>query len=211
MQVAVSKGEFAHIIGVSPGRVSQYLTEGKITSGALVGTGRNARINVEQAKADLRLTLDVSQRLGNGIETRLDAPQQFVSPAQAVLSETAQQGADYQIKQQKLEQLRRANRNGAKAEALDRGQLIETEAARVEMMKISSSMLQIFEGGLTDLSSAIASQFKLPQRDILHLLRQQFRLIRATAAKQMELQAASLTETVETELAAEDIEGMSLS
>ncbi|MVA55958.1 hypothetical protein [Agrobacterium vitis] len=71
IQASVTKGQFAELIGVSPGRVSQYLTEGKISPAALDGVGRNAKINVERAKADLRLTLDVSQRLGNGIDTRL--------------------------------------------------------------------------------------------------------------------------------------------
>lgn len=219
MQGAVSKGEFAALIGVSPGRVSQYLAEGKISQAALQGVGRSAKIIVEQAKADLRLTLDVGQRLGNGIETRLDASPIVSPPAMAAASapalgidaggSTSQPrigGLDEQIKQAKLEQIQRANRNAAKAEAESKGALTETEASRQAMTKVASSMLLVFEGGLTDFASAIAAEFKVPQRDVLHLLRREFRKIREAAAKQARKDAADMPETIETSIEASEIE-----
>lgn len=221
MQGAVSKGEFAALIGVTPGRVSQYLAEGKISAKALQGVGRNAKIIVEQAKADLRLTLDVGQRLGNGIETRLDAAPIAAPPAAAVSAPTldfdasasagnaAPQrigGLDEQIKQAKLEQIQRANRNAAKAEAESKGALTETEASRQAMTKVASSMLLVFEGGLTDFASAIAAEFKVPQRDVLHLLRREFRKVREAAAKQARKDAAEMPETIETSIEASEIE-----
>jgi hypothetical protein len=216
MEGAVSKGEFAAIIGVSPGRISQYLTEGKISSAALHGSGRNAKIIVEQAKADLRLTLDVAQRLGNGIETRLDADAsdagsppvgQGGSRAAAGIKDPQQiSGIDHEIKQQKLEQLRRANRNAALADAQASGSLIETDTSRAGMLRVASGMLLVFEGGLTDLASAIAAEFKLPQRDVLHLMRREFRKVRENAAKQVRAEAIELPETVETSIEAEEIE-----
>jgi hypothetical protein len=211
MEGAVSKGEFAAIIGVSPGRISQYLTEGKITAASLVGSGRSAKINVERAKADLRLTLDVGQRIGNGSETRLD-PLDEASPLPADQgSRTANVlpaagGVDYEIKQQKLEQIRRANRNGAIEEAKQRGQLIETDLAQAQMSRVAAAMLEIFEGGLTDMAMAVAAEFKLPQRDVKHLMRRSFRTVRETAAKQMKLKEISLPETVGTAIDAPDIE-----
>lgn len=222
MQGAVSKGEFAALIGVSPGRVSQYLAEGKISAAALQGVGRNAKIIVEQAKADLRLTLDVGQRLGNGIETRLDAaPIAAPHPAATVAAPALDLeapgpagstppprmgGLDEQIKQAKLEQIQRANRNAAKAEAESKGALTETEASRQAMTKVASSMLLVFEGGLTDFASAIAAEFKVPQRDVLHLLRREFRKIREAAAKQARKDAADMPETIETSIEASEIE-----
>lgn len=221
MQGAVSKGEFAALIGVTPGRVSQYLAEGKISAKALQGVGRNAKIIVEQAKADLRLTLDVGQRLGNGIETRLDAAPIATPPAAAVSAPTLDfeasasagnaappriGGLDEQIKQAKLEQIQRANRNAAKAEAESKGALTETEASRQAMTKVASSMLLVFEGGLTDFASAIAAEFKVPQRDVLHLLRREFRKVREAAAKQARKDAAEMPETIETSIEASEIE-----
>jgi hypothetical protein len=218
MHGAVSKGEFAALIGVSPGRVSQYLAEGKISAAALHGVGRNAKIIVEQAKADLRLRLDVGQRLGNGIETRLDAaPIAAPHPAAPSLDMDTPGsvgstppprigGLDEQIKQAKLEQIQRANRNAAKAEAESKGALTETEASRQAMTKVASSMLIVFEGGLTDFASAIAAEFKCPQRDVLHLLRREFRKVREAAAKQARKDAAGMPETIETSIEASEIE-----
>jgi hypothetical protein len=212
IQASVTKGQFAEMIGVSPGRVSQYLTEGKISAAALDGAGRNARINVERAKADLRLTLDVSQRLGNGIETRLDSsgpvetePRSGSTQQQAPLP-LPTGGIDFEIKQQKLDDLKRRNRNAAIADAQSTGQLMETGEARAEMARVASSMLLVFEGGLTDLAAAVASEFEVPQRDVLHLMRKEFRKIRETAARQMQTQTQNHDDSVETTLAAEDIE-----
>lgn len=216
MQGAVSKGEFAALIGVTPGRVSQYLAEGKISAAALHGVGRSAKIIVEKAKADLRLTLDVGQRLGNGIETRIEAAPAIVAPvldydgAASGHASTAPRpnGLDEQIKQAKLEQIQRANRNAAKAEAESQGFLVETEASRQAMTKVASSMLLVFEGGLTDFASAIAAEFKIPQRDVLHLLRREFRKVRDTAARQARKDAAGLPETIETSIEASEIEAI---
>jgi hypothetical protein len=212
MQGEVSKGEFAALIGVTPGRVSQYIAAGQIKASSLVGSGRNAKVDVEKAKADLRLTLDISQRLGNGIDTNLGSDDPADRQATAIQQSSSPpiqiSGVEHDIKQAKLEQLRRINRNGAIAEAKDRGQLIETELARAEMARVAASMLQVFEGGLTDIASAITAEFKIPQRDLLHLMRKQFRIIRERGAQQMRSHAVSLPDTVETELAADDIESL---
>lgn len=215
MQAAVSKGEFASLIGVSPGRVSQYLAEGKISTASLLGSGRSAKIIVEQAKADLRLTLDVSQRLGNGIETRLDASNgttpgmDFTGAAQGGYVPPRIEppsGIDHEIKQAKLQHLQRANRNAAIADAQASGQLMETEAARAAMARVASSMMLVFEGGLTDFATAIAAEFKIPQRDVLHLLRQEFRRVRSSAARQAQAEAGALPEAVGTVIEADEIE-----
>lgn len=208
----VSKSEFAAMINVSPGRVSQFIAAGQISAAAIVGTGQRAKINVDRAKADLRLSLDVSQRLGNGSETRLDPEHDISVPPQqptgATFTLPIAAGLDHEIKQQKLEQIRRVNRNAAIADAQARGQLIETDQARSEMSRIAAGMLQVFEGGLTDLASAVAAEFKVPQRDVLHLLRKQFRQIRATAARQMQTMSVAIPETAAVEIAAEDIESL---
>ncbi|TRL35504.1 hypothetical protein [Rhizobium straminoryzae] len=212
---AVTKGQFAALIGVSPGRVSQYLAEGKISPAALHGNGRNARIIVERAKADLRLALDISQRMGNGIDTRLDGNDESLAPLSSYRSrgdadepplKTQKNAVDHEIKQQKLEQLRRVNRNGAIADAKAIGTLTETEAARAEMARMATRMIIVFESGLSDLATAITEEFKVPQRDVLHLLRREFRKLRSAAAKQARDEAAALPETTETALEVEEIE-----
>src|SRR5690349_19821749 len=71
-EAVVSKSKFAELIGVTKGRVSQYIADRKIFGDALVGEGRNAQIRVDLAKAQLRQKLDIGQRLGNGIDTNLN-------------------------------------------------------------------------------------------------------------------------------------------
>src|SRR5215813_1640879 len=55
----VSKGQFATLRNVSPGRVSQWISEGKIKPDALVGEGRKAKINVAVATRQFRDSLDI--------------------------------------------------------------------------------------------------------------------------------------------------------
>src|SRR5215475_14332614 len=85
----VSKGQFAALRNVSPGRVSQWISEGKIKSDALVGEGRNAKINVAVATRQLRDSLDVGQLTGNGVGTRLDLPLPAPPPPTAPAGEPA--------------------------------------------------------------------------------------------------------------------------
>lgn len=203
MEGVVSKGEFARLANVSPGRVSQWISEGKISPSALVGEGRTARINVDQARADLRLKLDVSQRFGNGLSTVLDGPPAVPTQAAPPPVET---GIDYEIKQQKLEQIRRMNRSAAIKEQETKGSLTETAAVRGEMMRIAGTMLGLFEGAIADFATAISAEYKIPQRDVVHLLRRKMRDVRDASAKAMKKQAMTLDETVETEIVADTIE-----
>ncbi|SMD18180.1 hypothetical protein [Rhizobium sp. RU36D] len=209
----VSKGEFAAAINVSPGRVSQFIKAGQISAAAIVGHGQRAKIDLELAKADLRLCLDVSQRFGNGLDTRLDpdAPVTaerlpFDRPpplASTLPSEPLPPNIDLRLKQAKLEQAERANRNAAIEDAKERGRLMETSEASRAMGRVATSMLEIFEGGLNDMATAISAAFQLPERDVKHLMRQQFRKVRESASKQMRLKAVALPDLVESEIATE--------
>jgi hypothetical protein len=77
-QKHVRKSEFARMCRVSPGRVSQWISNGTIGRDALIGEGQRAKINVPLAFEHLKERLDPSQRFSiNGLSTRLngDAPQ----------------------------------------------------------------------------------------------------------------------------------------
>lgn len=87
-----------------------------------------------------------------------------------------------QLKRAKLEQQLRTNRIQAADEALRQGMLMDADDAREQMTRIAGMMLQIFEGALPDLAAAVAAQFDVPQRDVLHLLRAEFKKVRKTAA-----------------------------
>lgn len=87
-----------------------------------------------------------------------------------------------QLKRAKLEEQLRRNRLQASDEALRQGVLMDADDAREQMTRIAGMMLQIFEGALPDLAAAVAAQFDVPQRDVLHLLRAEFKKVRKTAA-----------------------------
>ena len=70
----MSKSQYGRHRGRSPSAVNQWIANGLIGSEALVGTGRNALIDVEVADRHLAFRLDPGQRLGNGAERREAAP-----------------------------------------------------------------------------------------------------------------------------------------
>ena len=177
-----SKGEFARMCNVTPGRLSQWLAEGKITGDAIVGEGRMARIDIAKARAQLNIKLDMSQRLGNGIDTDLGDRGDRADRAPASAREP---GVEDQIKAARLAQMEAANRRTAEEDRLRRGIYMLTEDAQQEMARIAGTMITIIEGSLTDLATALAARFEIPQRDALHELRTRFREIRANAAERL--------------------------
>jgi DNA-binding transcriptional regulator YdaS (Cro superfamily) len=175
----VTKGEFAKLVGVSASRVSQWIKEGKLYGDALHGEGRLAKIRVAVALSQLRRTLDVSQRLGNGFTTDLsggsavDAPINRAAPADDI---------DDEFKRLKLEQLARANRNASREEAEANGRLTDAERARQQLGRVASRIVASFQSALPELADALAAKFQLSGRDVVHVLRAEFRKVRATTA-----------------------------
>lgn len=191
---AISKGEFARRRNVSPGRVSQWIAEGKISGAAIVGEGRAALIDEAVACAQLDRALHVDQRFGNGLKTSIaPAPEIEIPPASSSVTD--------QIALQRLEQLQRANRQGIREEAVANGQLVDAAEARQVAGRETARLLTRLEGSLADFATAVAAQFKLPQRDVLHTLRQEMRKVRAAAAIEVRERAEPLPETVGHELA----------
>jgi hypothetical protein len=190
----LAKGEFARLTNVTPGRVSQWIAERKIHGDALVGEGRHQRIHVETAKAQLRAQLDIGQRLGNGIDTRL-AP---AAPADPLATPPAQaplplaDPLEEQIKREALKGRKLDNERKAEEAAARAGRYVDAEAARRQLGRQAAQMLAIFEGSLAELATSVAAQFKLPQRDVLHLLRGEFRTVRARIAALLAQRAADV-------------------
>lgn len=211
-QSIVSKSQYAVLKNVTPGRVTQWISERKIDHTALVGEGRSAKINVRAADECLRRNLDISQRLGNGIGTKLSAPPTAAAqpalpiaeaPAPAPLPITSPADPiEEQIKREKLEGLQRENRKRAEEEAARAGRYVETASAQQEMAKLASDVVTIFEGGLPQIAAAFASQFSIPQRDALHLLRNEVRALRTSAASTLKQEALTVPEAVEVEIEA---------
>ncbi len=196
----VSKGEFAAELGVTAGRVSQLIGAGQIYGAALVGDGRLAKINVRVASEQLRRTLDLSQRFGANGRADLSAGDIESAPP---VDFPPKRNVDTEYQEERLRQIRYANRKADEAERERRGFYVAASDAKRDMGKIATRMLNIFEGAMPDLASAIAAQFGVPQRDALHLLRTEFRGLRARGEAQARAEAAGLPQLVE-DLTAED-------
>lgn len=192
-ELVVTKGEFARMLNVSPGRVSQMISEGKIGADALEGEGRNAKIRAVLARQQISDRTDVGQRTGNGLFTRLDAPpaERPADRAPAPMDPTAAA-----IARERLRTLQLNNERAAEDRLAEQGRYVPTDLARAAMNKQVQSLLTIFEGGLVDLADAISAKHKLPQRDVLHLLRTEFRVIRAKAADAARRDAAGMPKLI---------------
>lgn len=195
----VTKGEFAKLCGVSPGRITQWIDEGKITGDALVGEGRSAKIRVEVAKRQVALRRDIGQAFGNGLDTRLANPiARILEDDDDPIDPTSTDDVDRKIKLAKLEAVERANRLSAIEEDEKNGVYTETATVRAEMGKIAVQIMRIFEGALPELATAIAGEFKLQARDVTHFLNERFTKIREQAAKAAAAAAKEIPETIET-------------
>lgn len=203
----MSQAEFARVMGVSRAAVSQWKSKNILRPDAFTKPDKSGKIIFEVAVDQVRRNRDIGQSLGNGIATRTtmdEAPQ--VQPTAApdhqpslpmVSSAPSEQTAprasvqvptpkadtvEDQLKLAKLEEQLRRNRIQAVDEALRSGMLMSADDAREQMARIAGMMLQIFEGALPEFAAAIAAQFSVPQRDVLHLLRTEFIKVRKTAA-----------------------------
>jgi hypothetical protein len=177
---------------------------------ALDGTGRKAKIRVAEAVRQLKINLDLGQRLGNGSETNLTVPdtlgvnqeqERSTQPCELV---TKSDVVTELLKAEKLAQARMKTRKDAAAEALASGTLVETKMVRAEMARMASQILQTFEGGLPDLANSISANFELSNRDVLHVLRDEFRKLRERAADTARKNSNYENETLETVLVTED-------
>lgn len=91
-QDIVTKGEFAKIMQVTPGRVSQWFGTEWWPETAFVGEGRRAKIRVSVARDAILRNINVGQAMGNGqatVKAALDIPTAQPSTAPQVFDEMA--------------------------------------------------------------------------------------------------------------------------
>jgi hypothetical protein len=190
----VTKGEFAKLVNLSPARVSQMISEGKLAD-CLDGEGRNARIHVEKAIEKLKLRRDPSQALGNGAKATLVVP--TVAPAAAAAPPTESDDISLKLQRAKLQEAEFRNRKLREEEKAREGTYVLAEDVKAETAKLATRLLQLFEGGLTEVATEISSTFKVPQRDVLHLLKKRFRDVRTNVSAEIAAEAAGLPATYE--------------
>lgn len=193
----MSKGDFARECNVTPGRVSQWLSEGVIGTDCLDGEGRNARIIVDRAKAQIGLRRDPGQAMGNGLGTRLDfGPGEPETPDEPPRPQKRDDVA-HQIQLERLEQERRRNRRETIDEQERLGTLVPAGEVRAQMTRLAQQVDEANGAMLADFAAAIAARFELPQRDVLHELRRVRTEKKAAEAERARGRGQSMPETVE--------------
>lgn len=210
----MTKGAFAAHIGVSAGRISQYIAEGKIYGDALEGEGRAAKIRPAIAQRQLQKTLEPSQRFGANGQAALNAPMRqsamdlsgrsrpSVAPPPSfpdepdllIKDDVADKLAAERLRQQQIKtaQLERE-------EALELGRYMLTDDARRETVKAVIEAFKVMELGIPAMAKTMAAQFNVPMHDAMHALLKSFRETRSKAAKDFASIAAELEEHVEDE------------
>jgi hypothetical protein len=160
----VTKTKFAEISGVTGAMVSMWIKRRKIYGDAIVGEGRAARIVVDIARAQLKKTLDLSQRLGANGKVRFD--------------DDPDTSVEDDIKRARLAQLELANEHARAVREAEAGRYVLAAGVQQEMGRIAGRMIGMFEGSLGELATAVAGKFNVPARDVLHVLRTTFHTIR---------------------------------
>lgn len=202
----MTKGDFAALIGVSPGRVSQYIADGKIHGPALAGEGRSARVVVSVAQQQLQRTLEPSQRFGaNGAALRTVAPAQHHAAPPAPRREPrrgddagsekftpADELADLRIRRERII-TEREERN----EQLEIGRYMLAADVRREMAKAVTSAYLVMEQGIAEMAADLSSKYELPQKDVQYALMASFRNIRTNASRSFKEKAEREPEFVE--------------
>lgn len=181
----MSKSAFAAHVNLSPGRISQMIKSGIIGADALTEAGQ---VIVETATAQIRERRHPGQSLGNGLLTAPKAPSVDEPPSGDVAS---------QIQLEKLDEVRRKNRREQREEALAEGRLVVADELQRQIGRSAQQLVSTFMGMAPDIANAIAAKFELPQRDVLHLVRQVMNDKRAAAASALGKNAGEMPETTE--------------
>ena len=207
----ISQADFAKKMNVSRAAVSQWKLNNILGDEAFTKPGKKGKLIYAIATEHVRLRRDIGQSLGNGIATKTTAdsldqtttaqeavPDTIVSSGSseasvpiANLSVAKTDTVEDRLKNAKLEEQLRRNRLQAMEEAVSQSRLMSASAVRADMTRIAGSMLQIFESALTDFSVSLAKQFDIPQRDVQHFLKNEFRKVRETAAMKQRVLAES--------------------
>ncbi|MBZ9852809.1 hypothetical protein LB566_03300 [Mesorhizobium sp. CA13] len=197
-----TKTEFAARCNVSPGRVSQWIAAGKIKQTSLSGEGRSAKIVIAEALADLKRNLDITQSIGlNGLGTKLNGgPPPPISLPGAPSPETPSNQSEparpddtaEQIAKERLALAKIQTRRAEREEALADGRYMVREDAEAQIARTASMVLTTVESGFNGMADALAAEFGIPRRDVLHTLNKSFRAVREAATRAFAEKAAAI-------------------
>jgi len=153
----VTKSAFANLIGVTPGRVSQYISEGKLSGPAIDGEGPRARIVVEEAYKQLGRSLDPGQLLGRANPSLLSSlPLSPPADAPSVSAQNRPQTDNEVYARARADSAVMSAEKQRRDMALELGIYMLTEGAEAQFAKLAADFLLNFEMMLPDMAAAAA-------------------------------------------------------
>ena len=201
----LSSSELAKTLGVSPGRVSQYVAAGSL-EGCFSGSGRARRFDLDKVAVALGKKLDAGQMMGNGAQTRAvlkvlvaGGPVQELAPLKKVGSGATELDPKdddrYEMaRTQKAEEdVRRLRRINAEAEGR---YVLASEVTQTVARLIGQEIAEV-ETVLRDGARKVADQLGVDFKLVRQILTTAWRDHRGTRVTQLDMQAAQsiLTET----------------
>ena len=161
-----SKAAFSRLAGVTPGRVSQWISEGALSGAALVRDGRAERIDVEVARRQLGRRLGADQRIPAGRGGGADRGDTLNL-----------------IQRQRLAALELANERTRAAAMADAGRYIRADDVKQQLGAVAARLMSAFEASFMPIANAIvAGQAQTPQ-DVLRIMRTTWREAQAAKAQ----------------------------
>ncbi len=186
----VTKAEFARMCGVHPSQVTRWRASGKIDEEAVEARAGREVIVVERARAQLQRRLNVGQRFGNGIGTRLDGG----APAGDGAHDA---DVDDRIKAAKLREIELRNDAAERKRRAEAGLYVRAADHKAAVAAVVRTILEAVDGELGEMANDVAARCGVPARDVLHAAREGFRRVRGKVADRLARQAEGLPETVE--------------
>jgi hypothetical protein len=183
----VTKGQFATIRGVSPGRVSQWIAEKKIHGEALIGEGRNAQINLDVALEQLGATLDFDQQQAQALAKPASvAPAATITPEQQRIAAVKAETAEIELRQLRRRELEQ------------QGVLIRaSEARQVFGRELSELITATEQQFLPEAAETVGRQLGIDHKAVTTVLRAAFREFRAKRSDLAKSAAATTARMVE--------------
>lgn len=195
---SLSATDLAAQLQLSKGRISQYVSEGKL-DGCFTGDGRARRFDPALVASALGRGLDKGQMLGNGLTTRrairsLQADGEAATPSvpkkDQVRDGKLDEGDVDQLEIVKLatasEQLRKLRRDNAVSE----GHFVLAVEVERQVVRAIGQEVREFESVLREGARAIADNLGVDFREARKILTDRFRAHRKGRAEVLEAQAA---------------------
>ncbi len=191
----VTMTDLANHLGVSKGRISQLVSEGRL-AGCFTGDGRARRFNLDLVAEALNKKLDPGQMLGNGRQTKRrikeiqggDDAGSKVTPPRDATPLDRQDPDHYQMirSQEVAEKVRRLRREN---EAAD-GTLVLASAVGREASRQIAQEIAEFESVMREAARQVADQFGVDYRGVRKVLVDAWRDHRGARARKLSQDAA---------------------